>query len=86
MTATRFLFHELTREEIGRRARDGAIAVLPTGAIEQHGPHLPVGTDTFAVEHIVRFAAASIADRVPVLVTPTLPFGCSPHHLSFGGT
>ncbi len=82
----RYLFHELTRTEIGERARRGAIAVLPTGATEQHGPHLPVGTDTFAVEAITRAAAASIADRVPVLVTPTLPFGCSPHHLAFGGT
>jgi len=82
----RFLFHELTRTEIGERARTGAIAVLPTGATEQHGPHLPVGTDTFAVEHVVRSAAASVIDRVPVLVTPTLPFGCSPHHLPFGGT
>ncbi len=82
----RILFHELTRTEIGERARNGAIAILPTGATEQHGPHLPVGTDTFAVEAVVRQAAASISDRVPVLVTPTLPFGCSPHHLPFGGT
>ncbi|MEZ4500103.1 MAG: creatininase family protein [Thermomicrobiales bacterium] len=81
-----FLFHELTREEIGRRASAGAIAVLPVGATEQHGPHLPVGTDTFAVEHIVRQAVAHISDQVPALVTPTLPFGCSPHHLPFGGT
>lgn len=82
----RILFHELTRTEIGERARNGAIAILPTGATEQHGPHLPVGTDTFAVEAITRAAAASVADRVPVVVTPTLPFGCSPHHLPFGGT
>jgi creatinine amidohydrolase len=81
----RILFHELTREELNARAT-GGIVLLPTGATEQHGPHLPTGTDTYAVEHIVRSAAARVADRVSVLVAPTLPFGCSPHHLAFGGT
>ncbi|MBX3069332.1 MAG: creatininase family protein [Thermomicrobiales bacterium] len=80
------LFQELTREALNARARAGAIVVLPTGATEQHGPHLPVGTDTYAVEHIVRRAAATIAGQVPVIVAPTVPFGCSPHHLPFGGT
>jgi creatinine amidohydrolase len=79
------LFHELTREELNARTAS-SIVLLPTGATEQHGPHLPTGTDTYAIEHIVRSAAARTADRVPVLVAPTLPFGCSPHHLQFGGT
>jgi creatinine amidohydrolase len=81
----RILFHELTREELNARATE-SIVLLPTGATEQHGPHLPTGTDTYAVEHIVQSAAARIADQAPVLVAPTLPFGCSPHHLAFGGT
>ncbi|CAN5662297.1 creatininase family protein [soil metagenome] len=81
----RILFHELTREELNARAA-GSIVLLPTGATEQHGPHLPTGTDSYAVEHIVRSAASRVAGHVPVLVTPTMPFGCSPHHLSFGGT
>lgn len=76
----------MTREEAKRQAAAGAIALLPTGATEQHGPHLPVGTDTYAVETICRTAAAQVADRVPVVVTPTLPFGSSQHHLAFGGT
>ena len=63
-----------------------AIALLPTGATEQHGPHMPTGTDTFAVEHIARGAAALVSAAVPVVVTPTLPFGSSGHHLAFGGT
>ena len=53
----RILFHELTREELNARANE-SIVLLPTGATEQHGPHLPTGTDTYAVEHIVRSAAA----------------------------
>jgi creatinine amidohydrolase len=79
------LFNELTREDLRRIAPD-TIAILPVGATEQHGPHLPVGTDTFAVEHIAREAARGVADRVPIVVAPTLPFGSSHHHLAFGGT
>jgi creatinine amidohydrolase len=79
------LFHELSRSELREIAAE-ALLVLPVGAIEQHGPHLPVGTDTFAVEYIARTAAAEAAAMIPVLVAPTLPFGSSHHHLTFGGT
>jgi len=85
MSAERILFNEFTREELRARAAE-AVVVLPVGATEQHGPHLPVGTDHFAVEHIAREAARGIASRVPVLVAPTLPYGSSHHHLAFGGT
>jgi creatinine amidohydrolase len=81
----RLLFEELTREELRARAPD-ALVILPVGAVEQHGPHLPVGTDRFAVEQIARAAAAEIAGQLSVLVAPTLPFGSSHHHLPFGGT
>ncbi len=79
------LFADLTRAEITRRGPT-ALAMLPTGATEQHGPHLPVGTDTFAVEAISRAAAARQSEEVDAIVTPTLPFGSSQHHLQFGGT
>jgi creatinine amidohydrolase len=77
------LFNELTRVE-ARSLAVGAIALLPVGATEQHGPHLPTGTDSFAVERIARGAAEAAA--VPVVVAPTLPFGSSSHHIPFGGT
>ena len=85
VTTERVLFHELTREE-ARALVPQALVVLPVGSTEQHGPHLPVITDTISVEHIARAAAAEAAKTVPVLVTPTLPFGSSDHHLPFGGT
>jgi creatinine amidohydrolase len=85
MTNYSILFNEYTRDEIHAMAPN-ALVLLPVGATEQHGPHLPVGTDSFAVEHIAREAAAAVADRVPVVVTPTLPFGSSHHHLAFSGT
>lgn len=78
-------FANLTRERI-RQMAPGAVAVVPVGATEQHGPHLPVGTDTFAVGHIAWAAAEAAAERATVVVTPTLPFGSSHHHLPFGGT
>jgi creatinine amidohydrolase len=82
---TLLLLEELTREEARAVAPDTLI-VLPTGATEQHGPHLPVGTDAFAVTHIARAAAKSVAGEIPIIVAPTLPFGSSHHHLPFGGT
>ena len=79
------LFNELTRVAAKEWAAKGLL-VLPVGATEQHGPHLPVGTDAFAVEAVSRRAAEAASDSIPVVVTPTLPFGCSPHHIPFGGT
>ncbi len=81
----RLLFAELTREESRTIARDGLL-VLPVGATEQHGPHLPVGTDSMGAEHVSRSAAATVANRFPVAVAPTLWYGSSPHHIPFGGT
>ena len=60
--------------------------MVPLGATEQHGPHLPTGTDYFTVESLAREAAAIASRRVPVIVTPALPFGSSDHHFVFGGT
>lgn len=79
------LLDELTRDDL-RVAAAQSLLVLPVGATEQHGPHLPVGTDRFAVEYIARAAALEAAEQIPVLVAPTLPFGSSHHHLPFGGT
>jgi len=81
----RLLLDELTRDEASAIA-PSALVILPTGATEQHGPHLPAGTDRMIVEHIARAAAAEVAAEIPVVVAPTLPSGSSHHHLSFGGT
>jgi creatinine amidohydrolase len=79
------LFEEHTREQL-RELAPTALLVLPVGAIEQHGPHLPVGTDHFTAEHVARAAASAASQQIPVLVAPTLPFGSSQHHIPFGGT
>jgi creatinine amidohydrolase len=79
------LFAELTRTDLAELA-PRALAVVPLGATEQHGPHLPTGTDFFHAELVARGAAEQVADRIPIVVTPTLPFGSSEHHFPFGGT
>lgn len=60
------------------------IAVLPLGAIEQHGPHLPVSTDTDIVSQVAAAAEKQLPEDI--LLCPTLAFGSSHHHISFGGT
>jgi creatinine amidohydrolase len=77
----------LTAPEIRALAGHGqALAVLPVGALEQHGPHLPVGTDSrIAWELSLRAARLAAAD-IPVLVLPAVWSGLSEHHLPFGGT
>ena len=61
------LFAELNREQI-KKIAPTAIAVMPTAATEQHGPHMAVGTDTLLCSTVARRAAEAAADRVPVVV------------------
>ncbi len=67
-------------------ARGNALAVLPVGSLEQHGPHLPVITDTRTAWEISVRAARIAAESMPVLVLPGMWSGMSEHHLPFGGT
>jgi creatinine amidohydrolase len=78
------LLAELTREQI-RQIAPNAVAVLPTASIEQHGPHMPVVTDTLLCETVARRAAERAAEKISVLVTPTMCFGNSHHHRPFPG-
>jgi creatinine amidohydrolase len=70
---------DLSRDDIGRLAPD-AVALVPLGAVEQHGPHLPVGVDYRLVTAIAEAAAERVAGSVRVLVAPPLPYGLSGHH------
>jgi creatinine amidohydrolase len=79
------MWSEMTREEISRLVGE-AVVILPTGATEQHGPHLPTGHDAITITEIARRAADRASADVPVIVLPTLPFGSSTHHVPFGGT
>jgi creatinine amidohydrolase/Fe(II)-dependent formamide hydrolase-like protein len=54
------LFAEHNRESIKKIAANGGLVIIPIGAIEQHGPHLPVWTDTLTCETITRAARPAI--------------------------
>lgn len=76
---------ELTRDRC-RELGQEALLVWPIGSTEQHGPHLPVGTDAMGAEWIAETAAGRVADRLQIVLAPTLWLGSSAHHLPFGGT
>ncbi len=58
--------------------------VVPIAAVEQHGPHLPVFTDSMLLGEVARRAAESLGDRV--VWTPLMWLGNSDHHIDFAGT
>ena len=72
----------------GFRAADMArvIAVLPVAAVEQHGPHLPVGTDSQIMEGYLSAAMDGLAADLPVLFLPMQSVGASSEHVAFPGT
>ena len=65
---------------------DRTVAVLPVGAIEQHGPHLAVATDACLNEAVVRRGLEIAASGLPVLVLPMTAVGKSDEHKAFPGT
>src|SRR5579872_4279698 len=73
-------FDALTRDELRALAQEATV-VVPLGSTEQHGHHLPVRTDTAIVTALAERAAERAVQHVPVLVTPTLPFGFAEHHI-----
>lgn len=66
-----------------REHEDEAVLVLPLGSTEQHGPHLPLSTDTDIAAELCRRLAAARGD---VLVAPPLAYGASGEHAGFAGT
>jgi creatinine amidohydrolase len=67
-----------------KEAAERAVALLPIAAIEQHGPHLAVSTDTALVTAVAERAESQMVGDL--VLCPTLPFGSSHHHLAFPGT
>jgi creatinine amidohydrolase len=75
----------LTSPQAARLAADGrVVGLIGLGAVEQHGPHLPLGTDAIIARHLAGEVAARLNETV--LVAPVLPGGLSWHHLGFPGT
>ncbi len=79
------LWQDYTWPELQALAEAGAAVIVPVGAIEQHGPHLPVSVDSTCVYEVARHAAQAVTE-FPVLVAPPVWWGVSPHHMAFAGT
>jgi len=77
--------HTMTSTDVGER--QPSMVLIPLGATEQHGPHLPLSTDTtIAVHWATRVAAELRAHHIAAVVAPALPYGSSGEHQMFPGT
>lgn len=77
-------FCEMSSASLAAVDRDQTLVVIPIAAVEQHGPHMPTGTDTVLCGAVAGAVEARLAERV--LLTPTLWLGASSHHLRLGAT
>ncbi|MEN9841743.1 MAG: hypothetical protein RL376_1543 [Verrucomicrobiota bacterium] len=77
----------LNRDQLRAAAQPaGALAILPTGAIEQHGPHLPVGVDSILGQGLLARALSRLPATTPVFVAPPITIGKSNEHADWPGT
>jgi creatinine amidohydrolase len=80
---------EMSWVDIETLNKDKAIIFLPIGPVEEHGPHLPLGTDFFAARDIAELAAHYVNQQdasVHTVVAPVIPLGCSQITADFPGT
>lgn len=80
-----FLWELLSWPEIEQRIKLVDTAILPCGAIEQHGHHLPVDVDYYDANYLAKKVAENCEDPKP-FVLPPIPYGVSYHHEDFKGT
>src|SRR5262249_20543487 len=77
---------EMTWEDLSGADTARWIAVLPVAAVEQHGPHLPLGVDSFIADAYLERVRAALPDHLPVSFLPLQKLGQSDEHVSFPGT
>lgn len=84
MANTKLLLEEMTWPEVERSIAVGfTTVVVAAGAVEQHGPHLPLLVDAVRGDRLALEVARRLGDA---LVAPTIRVGCSEHHMGFPGT
>src|SRR5580658_3622496 len=77
---------DLTTQDFADLDAERVVAILPVGAVEQHGPHLPVRVDAAINAGILARAVELMPPSCTALVLPMMPFGKSDEHLAFPGT
>jgi len=86
VASTERYFANLSGPEITRRLTDRSIIVQPLGAIEQHGPHLPLSTDSLVATAVAEAAVAQVGDELDVWLLPPLAVTKSNEHAWSSGT
>jgi len=76
----------LTSRQIREMPKEDALVILPIGAVEQHGPHLPVITDALIGEATLTLALERLPAHAPVWLLPPIAYGKSNEHLGLPGT
>ncbi len=79
-------WQDFTTAELTGLDRERSVALLPVGAIEQHGPHLPLATDALIAGALAAGALERIGDTATLLVLPAVNVGHSPEHEAYAGT
>ena len=83
----RFLWEHLRSPELKELAEREAIVIMPVGAIEQHGPHLPVNTDLITARWLSQLVAERLDKAgLPVVIAPEFVIANSLHHMNFAGS
>jgi creatinine amidohydrolase len=82
--ATEYRYEKLTWPEINDAIDLGKVCIIPCGAVEQHGPHLPLDVDLVCPTGIARGAGQLVPDKM--LVLPTVSYGYTGHVMDFPGT
>lgn len=80
----KYILPDMTWPEIKEALKTASIAIVPVGAQEQHGYHIAEGCDSYRAKEFSALLAEKCFPKV--LVTPTINFGVSPHHMDFPGT
>jgi creatinine amidohydrolase len=79
-------FAYLNWKQVDALPRDATLLVLPTAAIEQHGHHLPLATDTLINNLLLGHALQNLPGNLPVFALPPVHYGKSNEHIGFAGT
>lgn len=82
MNMARRSIYDLTSPEVAELLGHSGRVVIPFGSVEQHGPHLPCGTDTMAADLV----ATELAEMLDAIIVPAGPYGVSPIHAGHPGT
>ncbi len=81
---TEYRYEKLTWPEINDAVDLGKVCIVPCGAIEQHGPHLPLDVDVLCATEVALGAGRAVPDKA--LVLPTVNYGYTGHVMDFPGT